>query len=113
MYQYEHILEQLPGGHKICNFDKPFLDLHCYTKYAWSILSSREELMHLHCMTIWPRPNTRTVNPCLPGNEIYNLVDPSLIIVTIYRYTGEEKIFKEMHVFYTFYDKISINPAQT
>ena len=69
--------------------------------------------MHLHCMTIWSRPNTRTVNPCLAGNEIYNLVDPSLIIVTIYRYTGEEKIFKEMHVFYTFYDKISINPAQT
>ena len=31
MYQYEHILEQLPGGHEICNFDKPFLDHHCYT----------------------------------------------------------------------------------
>ena len=63
-----------PGGHKICNFGRPFLGHH-YNILSFSHLCLRvekifKEIMYFHYMTYMTTPQRK--NSCPGGHEIYN-----------------------------------------
>ena len=86
------------GNHEIYNFGRLFLDYHYYTH---PLGVERRFSKHYHFMTYTPTPQHK--NPCPEGNEIYNLVDPSLFIITlnivklclIYAWEQRRRFFKE------------------
>ena len=77
-----------PGGHESKNFGRPFLGYHYYILCLSDLCLGVEkkilkEIMQFYYIRlIWPRPSTRT--PALGVIKVNILVDPSLVIITIY-----------------------------
>ena len=66
-----------PGGHKIYDFGRPFLDHHNYIlslfdPCQWVEKKTFKEIMHFHYMTYNYMVMPLHKNPCPGGHEIYN-----------------------------------------
>ena len=76
-----------PRGHELYNFSRPFLGHYNYILRLSVLFLGVEkkilkEIMLLRYMTYMATLLHK--NPCPGGHEIYNLVDPSLLIITIH-----------------------------
>ena len=74
------------GVHEIYNFGRPFLGHDYYILSLSDLCLGVKKIfkgtMHFHFMTYIATPQHK--NPCPGGHEIYNFVDPSLVMITIH-----------------------------